>query len=89
MVKLDEKLVGACGLYCGWCPYYVAGTEEFRCGGCWTREECRIRNCASERGLRVCTFCPEFPCQKLYDMYARMSEFFDQIKKDFPNGVEG
>ena len=89
MVELDEKLVGACGLYCGWCPYYVAGTEEFRCGGCWTREECRIRNCASERGLRVCTFCPEFPCQRLYDMYGRMSEFFDQIKKDFPNGVEG
>ena len=43
MVELDGELVGVCGLYCDWCPYYVAGTVEFRCGGCWTEERQDVR----------------------------------------------
>jgi len=87
VVELSEELIGACGLYCGWCPYYITGTEEFKCGGCWSREKCGIRDCAAGRGIKVCTFCPEFPCQKLYDMYGKMAEFLDQIKKDFAGRV--
>ncbi len=87
MVVLDEKLVAPCGLYCGWCPYYVAGTREFKCGGCLTREKCVIRDCAFEKGLRLCTYCNQFPCKKLYNMYTKMNKFFDEVKKDFPEGV--
>ena len=66
----------------------MAGTDEFKCSGCWSRKEgCKIRDCAKSRGLRLCTFCAEFPCSKLYEMYAKMGEFFDEIKKDFPREI--
>ncbi len=86
-VEVKEELIAACGLYCGWCPFYVAGSKEFKCNGCWSREKCKIRDCARERGLKICTYCPEFPCKKLYNMYTRMDEFFDQIKRAFPGGI--
>ena len=88
MLELDEKLIAPCGLYCGWCPYYINGTKEFKCNGCWTRENCSIRNCAETKGLKLCSYCPEFPCEKLYKMYGKMNKFFDEIKKDFPNGIK-
>ncbi len=84
-VELSRELIGACGLYCGWCPYYLIGTEEFKCGGCWSREKCGIRDCAARKGLRICTCCPEFPCRKLYDMYGKMRDFLNQIRRDFQN----
>ena len=83
-----KELVAPCGLYCGWRPYYIVGTKEFKCNGCWRRKEaCEIRDCAKSIGLELCTFCVEFPCSKLYEMYSRMKEFFDEIKRDFPRGV--
>jgi len=88
MIELSEKLIGACGLYCGWCPYYIVGTKEFKCEGCWSREKCEIRDCATSRGIKICTFCPEFPCQKLYNMYSKMTDFLNQIKKDFIGGIK-
>jgi len=79
---MNENLIAPCGIYCGWCPFYVFKPEEFSCPGCWQREEeCSIRDCASSRGLKLCTFCDEFPCDKLYKMYMRMNEFFDYIKE--------
>ncbi|HDO20832.1 MAG: DUF3795 domain-containing protein [archaeon GB-1845-036] len=86
-MELNEKLIAPCGLYCGWCPYYIVGTENFKCEGCFTRDKCTIRDCAEEKGLRLCTYCHEFPCKKLYEMYGRMSEFFNQIRRDFPEGI--
>ena len=50
-IELREELIGACGIYCGWCPYYIIGTKEFKCGGCWTREKCEIRDCAASKGM--------------------------------------
>ncbi|RLI20550.1 hypothetical protein DRO54_06035 [Candidatus Bathyarchaeota archaeon] len=85
---MSENLVAACGLFCGWCPFYLVGSEEFKCGGCWSREKCAIRDCAKEKGLKICTYCKEFPCQKLYKMYGRMNEFFDEIKRTFPHGIK-
>lgn len=36
---------------------------------------CRIRKCASEKGLENCAFCREYPCEKL-------SKFFDSEDKE-------
>jgi hypothetical protein len=83
-----EELAAPCGLYCGWCPYYITENKELKCLGCWKKKRCDIRDCAIERELKFCTFCQDFPCEKLYKMYARMSEFFDCIMKDFPKGVK-
>ena len=85
---VNENLVAACGLYCGWCPFYLVGCEEFKCGGCWSRDKCAIRDCAKEKGLKICTYCQEFPCQKLYEMYSKMDKFFDEIKKAFPHEIK-
>jgi len=87
-VTVKEELIAPCGLYCGWCPFYLAGSKEFKCKGCWSREKCSIRDCAKNKGLKICTYCPEFPCQKLYDMYSHMDQFFNDIKKAFPHGIK-
>ncbi|MEM3731611.1 MAG: hypothetical protein QW667_05735 [Candidatus Bathyarchaeia archaeon] len=72
---VEENLIGPCGLYCGWCPFYVVGSKEFTCKGWWAREKCEIRDCAKSKGL------------KLYGMHGQMDKFFDNIKKAFPKGV--
>ncbi|MCL0093064.1 DUF3795 domain-containing protein [Dehalococcoidia bacterium] len=84
-----DKLIAPCGHYCGWCPYYYAkGSKESKCPGCWESDEgCEIRECAQSRSLRLCTFCSDFPCSKLYDLYSKMHKYFDRVKKDFPKGV--
>jgi len=28
---MNENLIGPCGLYCGWCPFYIVGSKEFQC----------------------------------------------------------
>jgi len=80
-------LLAPCGLYCGWCPYYIQGAEQFKCAGCWKREKCPIRDCAKGKALKLCTYCSSFPCGKLLEMYAKMPEFLDGIKRDFPKGI--
>ena len=91
MNKLSDIsiLLAPCGLYCGWCPYYIQGTEKFKCPGCWERkDECSIRDCAKDKGLKLCTYCSSFPCDKLSRMYAKMDKFFEEIKRDFPEGIK-
>jgi len=45
--------------------------EEIQCEGCWGPLEihwtpdCKMLNCAKERGYRFCFQCEEFPCGKL------------------------
>jgi hypothetical protein len=85
---MNENLIGPRGLYCGWCPFYVVGSKEFTCKGCWSREKCEIIDCAKSKGLKLCAFCQEFPCLKLYGAYGQMDKFFDDIKKAFPQGVK-
>jgi len=80
IIEIDEKLIAPCGLYCGWCPFYVFDLKDFKCPGCWMREECAIRDCAADKGLKLCTFCENFPCEKLYNMYRNMDKFFNDIK---------
>ena len=84
-----DKLIAPCGLYCGGCSYYYAkGSKKSQCPGCWESDEgCEIRECAYSRSLRLCIFCSDFPCSKLYDLYSLFYIHFDQVKKDFPKGV--
>jgi len=45
--------------------------EEIKCEGCWGPFEvhwsadCKMLNCARERGYRFCFQCEEYPCDKL------------------------
>ncbi len=59
--KISE-LLSACGLNCGWCPYFVMTTDELKCPGCWEREKCIVRDCVKEKRLKLCSDCDSFPC---------------------------
>lgn len=76
---VSEELLGYCGLFCGGCQAYQETTAAAkpgaepttRCLGCasdvvapWC-QECAIRDCSKEKGLRYCLPCEEYPCDKL------------------------
>lgn len=60
--------------------------EEAACGGCKSDvqarfcRECRMRQCARDRGLETCGACPEYPCERLtafrHDVYPHHSVVF-------------
>jgi len=56
-----ESLATPCLLYCGSCRYYMTG----ECKGCGStdRSDCKIfKCCRTDKELRFCTECNEFPC---------------------------
>lgn len=63
---MDERLLGKCGFYCGSCPTYKDG----ECSGCITAHQpgdCYTRDCVLERGISLCTECPDFPCDTILE----------------------
>ena len=59
-----SSLATACGLFCGFCRFYMRG----ECKGCGSedRRECAVyRCCRVENGLTFCKECKRFPCEKL------------------------
>lgn len=66
------NLVAPCGLYCGECLAFL----DRECGGCRSnrglskkyREYCKIYECSSNKGLKICLECNEFPC-KFFDFF--------------------
>ncbi|MCF8043329.1 MAG: DUF3795 domain-containing protein [Desulfarculaceae bacterium] len=64
MAKAHEKLVGICGLYCGDCPYYLAGRlgDEEQLAALSRKtglpiEDIQCDGCLSERVFRDCREC--------------------------------
>ena len=50
--------------------------SQIRCGGCWGprdshwSEDCKVRICATERGVKLCIDCIEYPgCDTLESFY--------------------
>jgi hypothetical protein len=89
-IKLDSirrptkqyPTIGACGLDCGLCPrFYTVGPS--RCPGCAgpgfydKRPTCSfITCCVKNKGLEVCSECPDFPCAKF-----KSAEEYGQVKE--------
>lgn len=78
----DEKLVAACGLYCG------AYLRE-RCPGCAGNEKaawCAVRKCCRERNYSTCAECADFKdpadCAKLNNFISKVIGLF--TKSDRP-----
>lgn len=63
-MKLAERLIGRCGIYCGACALYING----KCDGCLDPHtvECPIYKCVQSKGVNYCGECPEFPCERHY-----------------------
>ena len=63
---MDEQLLGKCGYYCGQCPSFLQGS----CAGCVQGNsggECYARDCAIEKSLLSCGYCPDFPCDRIQE----------------------
>jgi len=66
------NLVAPCGLYCGECTALLSKD----CGGCRSNEGlskeyrryCKIYQCSSNKNLKICLECQEFPC-KFFDFF--------------------
>ena len=65
--------------------------EKIRCDGCtgsldrhWS-PDCRMMLCARERGVKLCSECPDFVCEKLeafaYDGMAHHRRSVDNLKR--------
>lgn len=55
-IEADQRLIAACGLYCGACRKYLVG----KCRGCHGNEKaswCGIRTCVRRRGYGSCAEC--------------------------------
>lgn len=56
--------------------------EEILCDGCMTKEvrkfkfcsECGIRLCCREKGIENCSFCANYPCDKLNEIFKTSPE---------------
>jgi hypothetical protein len=74
-IVADEKLIAACGLYCGACRRYL----QDKCPGCRANEKakwCSVRSCNLQHGYRSCADCTEFSqaqdCKKYNNWIARL-----------------
>ena len=66
--------------YIAHCGYTGCPQCPQSCNGCLSRsdgkialtvEDCKVRNCATEKGVANCGFCPEYPCRTLKGLYAK------------------
>ncbi len=78
-IAVNADLIAYCGLYCGSCKKYVAGS----CPGCHENNKaswCKIRSCNMEHGYASCAECKEFSdpmsCKKFNNF---ISKFFALI----------
>jgi hypothetical protein len=91
MQKLNPDLLGPCMLYCGYCGVHLKG----KCDGCgpMTRKRakegvvfCAMVKCASEKGVKMCGECGEYPCARFdagsTDDHALFSKEFTEYLRD-------
>lgn len=64
--------------------------ELIACDGCMTEggrkcyhceHSCTIRPCAVEKGVKICSECPEYPCSKLTEFFRYAPEQSEAMKK--------
>ena len=74
-VIADKELIAYCGLYCGACKKYLAGS----CPGCHENQKagwCKIRSCNIEHGYASCADCKEFinprDCKKFNNFISKI-----------------
>ena len=82
--RIDEELIGPCGMNCALCSAYLAYTHQiprkrgqiYHCPGCRPRnKKCAYlkKHCTplSSASVRFCYECEEFPCGRLSHLDAR------------------
>lgn len=72
--NIDNKLFAPCGMNCLVC--YVHLKDKKPCPGCLNNnvnkpercKNCKIKNCAQEKGLTYCYECLDFPCKQIKNL---------------------
>ncbi|MEI6883083.1 MAG: DUF3795 domain-containing protein [Bacteroidota bacterium] len=74
-VVKDTNLVAYCGLYCGSCRKFIAGS----CPGCHENNKagwCKVRACNLEHNYKSCAECKEFSnpmdCKKFNNVFSKL-----------------
>lgn len=81
----SEKLVAACGLYCGACPRYL----QRKCPGCAKYDKatwCKVRSCCAEHGYISCADCTIMPLAECKKFNSFMAKIFGLIFKSDRKG---
>jgi len=95
-----QETIGCCGIDCGLCPrFYTQGIST--CPGCWglhfseKHPPCGILSCcAREKGLEVCSDCPDYPCKRFepekinIDSFVTHQRIFPNLDSIQKNGIE-
>lgn len=65
-----------------WREMWTVSPEQVTCRGCKTEKpflmcrNCRIKDCASEKGLEFCYQCPDYPCEH----YRRSQDYISKYE---------
>ena len=56
---------------------HVVSNEEITCNGCKPENWCRYRvvRCCEEKGIKACSFCPEYPCENIKECFDVTASF--------------
>ncbi|MHA1168905.1 MAG: DUF3795 domain-containing protein [Candidatus Hodarchaeales archaeon] len=76
----SDSLAAACGLYCGFCRYYMNES----CKGCGSedRADCTLLKCCRiDKGLVFCSECDEFPCKSLKSSTSLHPKWLEDLAK--------
>ena len=57
---------------------HVVSNEEIICTGCKPENWCRYRvvGCCEEKGIKACSFCPEYPCGNIKECFEVTSSYY-------------
>ena len=84
----EDRLQGACGLFCGLCPRFQSPSAS-RCPGCQLGEQhsyCGVWRCAVKgKGLLTCAECADYPCDKLKRCIGVDADSFISHGPAYPN----
>jgi hypothetical protein len=67
--------------------------EDINCDGCISDSSrifsycyvCEIRKCGREKKVKNCAYCPEYPCEKLSELFSKYSkakETLDEVRRE-------
>ena len=84
LAKSEEELKQTAEFWhkVGWRESIVSN-EEIKCSGCGSNKNCsfNLLYCTKEHGVKKCSDCPQFKCEKLKNTYKQSFEKMQQCQK--------
>lgn len=84
LAETDEQLRETAEFWhrVGWRDHVVSN-DEIRCTGCGSRLQCSfmLLSCVQERGVKRCSECSDFPCDRVRDALAASDRKKEQCRR--------